>query len=131
MTKLKLMSVRSGVSIGLLVVVALSVAGSSCLRRASLGTAEDVVVRRYRYNIDEDRNLVRVFGEVSNTGDGHVPAIVVKIVVRDRRYNKTGENIITLENIKPGERRTFSQTVTSHGGASKVECQVMEPADVE
>ncbi len=114
----------------LLAIVAGLVVAGGCVGRGGAGKASDVFVHRYRYNIDEEHNLVRVFGELENRGQYPVQAVVVKAIIRNRSYSKTGENIVVVKNIKPRERRTFSLTVTSHGGASTVECQVMEPSDV-
>lgn len=104
---------------------------AGCLRSTPPGRAADVIVRRYRYNIDREHNLVHVFGEAANLGEGAVPKIAVKVMVHNTAYAKTGENTLTLERIRPRERRDFAITVTSHGEASSVECQVVELTQAE
>ena len=92
------------------------------------GIVEDLFIRRYRCNIDENHGVVRVVGEVENKGKQPVAEVEVRAIPRSPSGSRRGENMTVLRNIKPGERRTFSLTVTSHGRAASVQLELTKPA---
>jgi hypothetical protein len=98
-----------------------------CPGRAPKGTADDLFISNQRFNIDEDRGLVRVYGRLDNAGTGHFAKVEVHAILRSAGGDKRGENNVTLEDLKPGERRNFAVTVTSHDRVSDVELEVRTP----
>lgn len=92
------------------------------------GSIEDLFIRRHRTNIDKDHGVVRVVGEVENTGPGPVKEVEVHAILRRSSGSKCGMNMTVLKNIEPGELRTFSLTVTSHGRTSSVQLELAEPS---
>ena len=91
------------------------------------GSVDDLAIRRYRYNIDEDRGIVRVVGEVENQGKVPVAEVEVRGILRSPSGSKRGENMTVLQNIGPHQRRIFSLTITSHGRTSSVELELAPP----
>ena len=98
-----------------------------CRGRSAKGTAADLFISNQRFNIDEERGLVRVFGRLDNPGAGHFAKVEIHAILRSAGGDKRGENNVTLENLKPGERRNFALTVTSHDRVSDVELEVRTP----
>jgi hypothetical protein len=103
--------------------------GGGCARRAPKGAAEDLFISNQRFNIDQDRGLVRVYGRLDNTGKGHFAKVEVHAILRSAGGDKRGENNVTIEDLKPGERRNFAMTVTSHDRVSDVQLEVRTPGE--
>ncbi len=103
----------------------LGIAG--CRGKEDGGTVEDLFIRRYRCNIDENHGVVRVVGEVENKGKRPVAEVEVRAIPCSPSGSRRGENMTVLRNIKPGERRIFSLTVTSHGRATSVQLELTRP----
>ena len=103
----------------------LSLAG--CRGGAGRGDLKDLFVSNRRYNIDEQKGIVRVYGRLENTGQGHFKEVEVHAILRSARGEKRGENSVILQNIRPAEKRTFALTVTSHSRVSDVELQIRKP----
>ena len=89
---------------------------------------DDLFVTRKHFAIDNDRGVARVFAEVKNTGDGFVEKVRMEAVLRSSEGDKRGTNNVILEDIKPGEVRTFSVIVTSHSRGHTIE---IVPQEVE
>ncbi|MHB8994972.1 MAG: FxLYD domain-containing protein [Armatimonadota bacterium] len=98
-----------------------------CPGAAQKGTPADLFISNQRFNIDEDRGLVRVFGRLDNTGAGHFAEVQIHAILRSAGGDKRGENNVTLEDLGPHERRNFAVTVTSHDRVSDVELEVRTP----
>ena len=107
-------------SLGLLVL-------PGCLQRAPAGQISDLLISNRRFNIDNDRGLVRVVGRLQNTGPGKFRAVEVHAQLVSASGDRRGENSVLLERIKPGETRDFALTVTSHARVADVLLDVREP----
>ena len=117
----------AAVAVVALSVLASCLAGCGCGSRGDPGSIEDLLIRRYRYNIDETHRVVRVVGEVENGGTAPVPKVEAHAILRSASGDKRGENMTVMENIAPAEVRIFSLSVTSHGRTSSVELKLMAP----
>ena len=93
--------------------------GLGC-RRAPEPTP-DLEITRYRYNLDEKADVVRVVGEIVNRGATRVPQVEVRATLISLQGTPRGDNSVTIAELAPGEARTFAVDVTSHGGVSQVE----------
>lgn len=122
---------RHGKSGWLLLFVAL--AGAlllvGCRGRNGAGEASELFVSNQRFNIDDERGQVRIFGRLDNGGAGRFERVEVHAILRSRGGDKSGENSVFLEHVQPQEKRPFALSVTSHGGVADVELQVRTPAD--
>lgn len=98
-----------------------------CRRGAGGGEFDDLTISSRRFNIDEDRGLVRIYGRLDNPGTGHFHRVEVHAILRSAGGDKRGENSVLLENVKPADKRTFALVVTSHGRVSDVELEVRNP----
>ncbi len=97
-----------------------------CRGEEKEGSIEDLFIGRYRYNIDKNQSVVRVVGEVENKGSALVKAVEVHAILHSSGGSRRGMNMIVLKDIAPGELRTFSLTVTSHGRTSTVQLELAE-----
>jgi len=109
------------------IAILLTAVGTACSRTPQ-GSVEDLFITNKRFNIDNDRGVVRVYARVENTGEGVVREAKMEVVLRSSDGNKRGTNNIILESLKPGEKREFSVAVTSHSQATEVE---IIPREVE
>ena len=100
---------------------------SGCPGAAQKGTAADLFISNQRFNIDEDRGLVRVYGRLDNAGTAQFAKVEIHAILRSAGGDKRGENNVTLEDLGPRERRNFAVTVTSHDRVSDVELEVRTP----
>ncbi len=94
---------------------------TGCGSRHRPGSIEDLFISNKRYNIDKDKGVVRVFAQVENAGEGIVRVVKMEAVLLSADGDKRGTNNVVLQNIKPGEQRNFSITVTSHSRVHSVE----------
>jgi hypothetical protein len=92
------------------------------------GSIDDLFVTRKHFAIDNEKGVGRVFAEVKNTGEGLIKQVRMEAVLRSSEGDKRGTNNVILEDIKPGEVRTFSITVTSHSRGHNIE---IIPEEVE
>ena len=100
---------------------------SGCRGGAGKANLNDLFISSYRYNMDEDRGVVRVYGRLDNTGQGRFREAEVHAVLRSASGDKRGENSVVLQSIRPGEKRNFTLTVTSHDRAKEVVLEVRKP----
>lgn len=101
---------------------------SGCGPRYPEGSVDDLFVTRKHFAIDNEKGVGRVFAEVENTGEGLIKKVRMEAVLRSSEGDKRGTNNVILEDIKPGEVRTFSVTVTSHSRGHTIE---IVPEEVE
>lgn len=94
---------------------------AACGPRYAEGSIDDLFVAKKHFIIDNEKGMARVFAEVQNTGDGLIKKVRMEAILRSTEGDKRGTNNVILENIKPGETRTFSVTVTSHSRGHTVE----------
>jgi len=99
-----------------------------CGPRYPEGSIEDLFVTNKHYYIDNEKGVARVFAQVENTGEGLIRKVCMEAVLRSSDGDKRGTNNVILESIKPGEKRTFSITVTSHSRGYTIE---IIPKEVE
>ena len=102
------------------------VAASGC--RAPAPPEAELEFTRWRYNVDEKHDLVRVVGEIINHGEATVPQVEVYAALFSAQGNPRGENMTVVSRLRPGEKRTFALNVTSHGGVYRVEPRYQLPA---
>ena len=98
-----------------------------CRAKAPTASLDELLIANRRFNIDEDRGLVRIFARVDNAGEGSFKRVEVHATLRSAGGDKRGENTMTLEDVKPHEKRVFALTVTSHGRVADVELEVAKP----
>ena len=101
-----------------------------CGAKGPPGDIAELYIPIHRFNIDEERGVVRIFARMENTGDGHFNEIQVRAILRSAGGNKRGENVLFLEDIKPRETRDFSILVTSHGRTQRVELSINDPTEL-
>ena len=98
-----------------------------CRGKAAKANLDELLIASRRFNIDEERGLARIYARLDNTGEGRFQRVEVHATLRSAGGDKRGENTLTLENIKPHEKRVFALTVTSHGRVSDVELEIAKP----
>lgn len=87
----------------------------------------DLFISNRRFNIDESRGLVRVYARLENTGQSRYREVEVHVTLLSASGDKAGENSVVLRDLKPGERRDFAVSVTSHGRTHDVGLEVRAP----
>lgn len=98
-----------------------------CRGKAPKGNLEELLIASRRFNIDEDRGVARIYARLDNTGAGRFRRVEVHAILRSAGGDKRGENTLTLEDLRPHEKRVFGLTVTSHGRVSDVELEITKP----
>lgn len=96
-------------------------------RGAVRANLNDLFISKQRYNLDENKGIVRIYAMIENTGQAHFKQVEVHAILRSAGGEKRGENNVLLQNIRPLEKRTFSLTVTSHAPASDVVLEIRKP----
>ena len=111
-----------------LAVLSTAVAGCGCGRRASeRGSPDQLVQKRLMFSSDEKGRTCYVKAEVENGGELSVPRVKVTATLKSATGKPRGINHCFLKDIKPGERRTFSLTVSAHDSFEHVELSFGEP----
>jgi hypothetical protein len=100
---------------------------SGCDRAARKPDLHDLFISNRRFNIDRERDVVRVFARLENTGERRFREVEVHAILLSAGGDKRGENSVLLERIRPREQRDFAVTVTSHGRANDVVLEIREP----
>lgn len=98
-----------------------------CLGGGHKASLDDLFISERRFNIDESRGLVRVYGRLENTGDSRFRAVEVHATLLSAGNDKRGENSVLLEKIQPREKRNFSLLVTSHARTHDVLLEIRAP----
>lgn len=95
----------------------------------SLPEGPDLEITRWRYNLDEKHEIVRVAGEIVNHSDSTVPEVEIYTTLLSSSGSKCGVNMEVVRDLRPGEKRTFALNVTSRGQTSRVELhyEIPEP----
>ncbi len=93
--------------------------------RDGAGSLTKLVVSQYRYNLDEDHDLARVYGMVRNTGEKRTPPADIVATLRGRSGSLKGQDRTELAPLAAGEEREFSLEFVSHGKTSHVDIQVI------
>ncbi|MCE5218620.1 FxLYD domain-containing protein [bacterium] len=117
---------------GLLACLLGALAGG-CGTRAPRVT-EDIAnlrIDRYRYNLDEEHHLARVMAEIVNHGDRPVKEAMVIVTLRGPGGEERGINRVVVTDIKPGQPKVFTITVTGHGKERDVEFRIARPGAPE
>jgi hypothetical protein len=118
---------RSLLFAAILAAAVVSLGATGCRARAPQGKLDELFIGEHRFNIDEDRGLVRIYGRLDNAGAGRFREVEVHALLRSTSGDKRGENTIALADIKPHEQRNFALTVTSHARVSDVELEIKSP----
>lgn len=89
----------------------------------------DLEITRWRYNLDEKHEVVRVVGEIVNHSEAPVPEVEIYATLLSSAGSKRGVNMQVVHNLRPAEKRTFALNVTSRGRTSRVELhyEIPEP----
>jgi hypothetical protein len=98
-----------------------------CRQHAPNGRLDELLITNSRFNLDEDRGLVRIYGRVENTGDGFFRQVDVHALLRSAAQDNRGENTVPLDDIQPHEKRDFALTVTSAGRVKDVKLEIKGP----
>lgn len=96
-------------------------------RPQAAGDLQELVIANRRFVIDSDRNVVRVYGRLENTGEHRFRQVEVRAFLKSTGGNRRGENMIILENIAPREKRTFALSITSHSRVNDVILEIRQP----
>jgi len=91
------------------------------------GQISDLFISNYRYVVDEQREIVCIYGRLDNTGAGQIAAVEIGATLWSRTGNKYGENSVIVEHIRPYEKREFALEVSMRGRPVSVELQLREP----
>lgn len=100
---------------------------SGCPTGSRRGALDELFISNQRFSIDEEGGIVRVYGRLDNTGDGHFAAIEVYATLRSTSGDSRGENKVELTDIKPREKRAFALVVTSHDRVADVDLEIRSP----
>jgi len=106
---------------------ALLVAGCS----GPKGSLEQISVVQYRYNVDEDGDVVRVLGQVRNGGSERTPPGEIVVTLRGRTGSQKGANRTELPPLEAGEQHRFALEITSHGKVDTVDIAIIPPGSDE
>lgn len=91
------------------------------------GQISDLFISNYRYVVDEQREIVCIYGRLDNMGPGQIAAVEINAILWARTGNKYGENSVVVEHIRPYEKREFALEVSTRGKPVSVELQLREP----
>jgi hypothetical protein len=106
----------------------LTASGCGCGRRGSrYGTAEQLRQTRIMFSRDEKGRTCYIVAEVENTGKLPIPRAKVTATVKSGTGKPRGINNHVLQDMKPGERRTFSMTVSAHDSFQHVDLSFSDP----
>lgn len=86
-----------------------------------------MLITNERFNIDEETGKVWVYGQLENLSASAFRQVEVHAILLSAARDKRGENSVKLQNIKPGEKRIFSLTATSHGRVASVDLEIAAP----
>jgi hypothetical protein len=98
-----------------------------CLHGGQKADLHDLFISSRRFNIDEERGLVRIYARLENTGDSRFRAVEVHATLVSTTGEKRGENSLVLEDLRPHDQRDFALSVTSHGRTHDVALEVRLP----
>ena len=101
------------------------VAASGCLGRGGAGTLDQLSVTQYRYNIDAEHDLVRVYGVVRNSGEGRTPAADLVVTLLGRSGSMKGQDRVEVPALRGGDEHEFALQITSHGRTSSLDMQIV------
>lgn len=93
--------------------------------RDSAGSLTELVVVQYRYNLDEDHDMARVYGMVRNTGEKRTPPADIVATLRGRSGSLKGQDRTELAPLAAGQEREFALEFVSHGKTSHVDIQII------
>lgn len=115
--------------LGAAAVLALAVApGCGCGKRGPKhGTAEQLRQRRLMFSSNEKGRTCYIVAEVENTGELPVPRARATATLKSATGKIRGVNHHLLKDVKPGEIRTFSMTVSAHDSFQHVELSFADP----
>ena len=97
--------------------------------RDSAGSLTELVVVQYRWNLDEDHDIARIYGMVRNTGEKRTPPADIVATLRGRSGSLKGQDRTELAPLAAGEEREFSLEFVSHGKTSHVDIQIIGRGD--
>ncbi len=110
------------------VVGLLATPGCGCGKRGSKhGTADQLRQTRLMFSPSEKGRTCYLKAEVENTGRLRIPRVKVTATLRSATGKPRGINHCFLKDVKPGERRMFSLTVSAHDSFKHVELSFSDP----
>lgn len=102
--------------------------GCGCGKRGSkYGTADQLRQRRLMFSSNEKGRTCYIVAEVENTGSLPIPRARVTATLTSAAGKRRGVNHHLLKDVKPGETRTFSMTVSAHDSFQHVELSFADP----
>ena len=89
--------------------------------RTTPATTPALEFTRYRVNLDDKRAMARVVGEIVNRGQTAVPEIEIYATLVGAGGSERGDNMVQMQDLRPGESRPFALNITMHGAVSNVQ----------
>jgi len=113
-----------------LVLVCLGAVGCGCGKRAGrYGTVDQLRQGRLMFSPDGKGRTCYLKAEVENTGELRVRQVKVTATLRSATGKPRGINHCLLKDVGPGERRTFSMTISAHDSFQHVELSFSDPGN--
>lgn len=101
-------------------------------RDTAVGDITTLSIGRYRVNFDDKHRTSRIMAELRNSGPHAVRKCVVVAILRGAGGEQQGTARVVVEDIRPGQPKSFSLRVDSRGKERDVEFQILPPgADQE
>lgn len=117
---------------GVLVALCLLASGCGCGKRGGgSGAIGQLRQTRLRFVADERKATCYIVAEVKNAGRLPVREVKVTATLTSRDGRSRGLNHTFLRDIRPGERRVFYMTVTTHGSFHNVRLTFHDPDEKE
>jgi hypothetical protein len=90
-----------------------------------MGDLSALTITRYRVNFDDKHHTARIMAELRNTGTHPVRKCTVVAILRGPGGEQEGTGRAVLEDIRPGQPRSFSIRADSRGKERDVEFQIL------
>jgi len=115
----------------LLLSAAIGLLGCDRNRDTSAGDLSALTVARYRVNFDDKHKTSRIMAELRNGGTRTVRKCVVVAILRGAGGEQQGMGRAVVEDIRPGQPKSFSIRADSGGKQRDVEFQILPPGAEE
>jgi hypothetical protein len=115
----------------LLFSAAACLSGCGRSRDTSAGDLSALTIARYRVNFDDKHKTSRIMAELRNNGTRTVRKCVVVAILRGAGGEQQGMGRAVVEDIRPGQPKSFSIRADSGGKQRDVEFQILPPGAEE
>lgn len=96
-------------------------------REESAADLSALSISRYRVNFDSKHRTTRIMAELRNSGSTPVRKCVVVAILRGTTGEQQGSGRAVVEDIRPGQAKSFSIHMESRGKERDVEFQILPP----